>query len=97
MTPPLRVTDPLLCYLTGVIDTAEPSSDFKHTNGTKSHFILAVVIYRQARVVLTETPPPPANVVFSLATDILGVFRQLCPFFYDPENMVSKPVGSTVI
>ncbi|KAJ7306452.1 hypothetical protein JRQ81_009805 [Phrynocephalus forsythii] len=39
---PLSITDTPLYYLTGMIDIAEPSSDFKHTDGTKSRFIPAL-------------------------------------------------------
>jgi len=44
---PLSVTDLHLCCLTGMIDTTEHSSIFKHTARTKSHFILVPVVYRR--------------------------------------------------
>lgn len=43
---PLSVTDLHLCCLTGVIDTTEHSSIFKHTARTKSHFILGLAVSR---------------------------------------------------
>lgn len=53
---PLSVTDLHLCCLTGMIDTAEHSSIFKHTDWTKSHFILARGVYRRPSAVQGKHP-----------------------------------------
>lgn len=85
---PLSVTDLPLCYLTVMIDTAEPSSDFKHTNGTKRYFMPALVIYWQAWIV--HSKHSLVHPLFSLAAShLFGVWTTTFRF-YDPENIVNK-------